>query len=51
MAKHTLKILPCSHRKIFKVCLTILRNYAVKGLRNSNKFDTGKCSKNEDDFD
>ena len=27
MAKHTLKILQCSHRKIFKVCLAILQHY------------------------
>ena len=25
MAKHTLKILRCEHRKIFKVCLAILQ--------------------------
>ena len=30
MAKHTLKILRCEHRKIFKVCLAIL-HYARKG--------------------
>ena len=28
MAKHTLKIVRCEHRKIFKVCLTILQHYA-----------------------
>ena len=28
MAKHTLKILRCSHRKILKVCLAILQHYA-----------------------
>ena len=28
MAKHTLKILRCEHRKIFKVCLAILQHYA-----------------------
>ena len=26
MAKHTLKILRCKHRKIFKVCLAILQH-------------------------
>ena len=31
MAKHTLKILQCSHRKIFKVSLAILQHYAWKG--------------------
>ena len=31
MAKYTLKISRCSHRKIFKVCLTILQHYAWKG--------------------
>ena len=30
MAKHTLKILRCEHRKIFKVCLTIFQHYAIK---------------------
>ena len=28
MAKHTLKNLWCEHRKIFKVCLSILQHYA-----------------------
>ena len=32
MAKHTLKILRCLRRKIFKVCLAILQHYALKGL-------------------
>ena len=31
MAKHTLKILRCEHRKIFKVCLAIFQRYAIKG--------------------
>ena len=31
MAKHTLKILRCSHRKIFKVCLAILQHDVWKG--------------------
>ena len=31
MAKHTLKILRCSHRKIFKVCLAIFQHYEIKG--------------------
>ena len=30
MAKHTLKILQGKHRKIFKVCLSILQYYAWK---------------------
>ena len=30
MAKHTLKILRCEHRKIFKVCLAIFQHYAIK---------------------
>ena len=30
MAKYTLKILQCSHHKIFKVCLAILQHYAWK---------------------
>ena len=30
MAKHTLKILRCECRKIFKVCLAILQHYAWK---------------------
>ena len=28
IVKHTLKILQCEHRKIFKVCLAILQHYA-----------------------
>ena len=39
MAKHTLKILRCSHRKIFKVCLAIFQHYAIKG--NQNKCTLG----------
>ena len=31
MAKHTLKILRCEHRKIFKVCLAIFQHYEKKG--------------------
>ena len=31
MAKHTLQILRCEHRKIFKACLAILQGYARKG--------------------
>ena len=34
MAKHTLKILQGSHRKTFKVCLTIFQHYAWNGLRS-----------------
>ena len=30
MAKHTLKILRCEHRKIFKVCLAIFQHYEIK---------------------
>ena len=36
MVKHTFKILRCSHRKIFKVCLTILQHYEKKGYRYTN---------------
>ena len=31
MAKHTLNILRCSHRKMFKLCLAILQHCARKG--------------------
>ena len=31
MTKHTLKILRCSHRKIFKACLAIFQRYEIKG--------------------
>ena len=31
MAKHTLKILRCEQRKIFKVCLAIFQHYEIKG--------------------
>ena len=31
MTKHTLKILRCSHRKIFEVCLGIFQHYEIKG--------------------
>ena len=34
MAKHTLKILLCEQRKIFKVCLPFIN---MKGLKNSDK--------------
>ena len=34
MAKHSLKILRCEHRKNFKVCLAILQHYAWKGKYN-----------------
>ena len=34
MAKHTLKILLCEHRKIFKVCLAIFLTLCNKGLNN-----------------
>ena len=30
MVKHALKILPCSHRRILKVCLTVFQHYAWK---------------------
>ena len=29
--KHTLKILRCLYRKIFRVCLAIIQDYAWKG--------------------
>ena len=32
MAKHTLKILWCKHRKILKVCLAILQHFGWKGF-------------------
>ena len=35
MAKHSLKILRCEHRKIFKVCLVIFQHYAIKGFKTS----------------
>ena len=31
MAKHTLKMLQCSQRKNFKVCLAIFQHYVLKG--------------------
>ena len=31
MAKHTLKILRCSHRKIMKVSCAIFQRYETKG--------------------
>ena len=37
MAKHTLKILRCEHRKIFKVCLAIFQHYAIKGYKSSHE--------------
>ena len=30
MVKHTLNILRCEHRKILKVCLTILQHYEIR---------------------
>ena len=39
MAKHTLlKILWCSHRKIFKVCSAIFQHYEWKGSSELGKF-------------
>ena len=38
MAKYTFKILRCSHRKIFKVCLAILQHYAWKGYASMMEF-------------
>ena len=38
MAKHTLKILRCSHRKIFKVCVAIFQHYKIKGSGNSLEY-------------
>ena len=40
MAKHTLKILRCEHRKIFKVCLDILQHYSGKGKASLLKFNS-----------
>ena len=31
MAKHTFKILRCSHLNIFKACLAIFQHYEIKG--------------------
>ena len=36
MAKHTLKILRCSHRKIFKVCLAIAEYLMLFFVPESN---------------
>ena len=33
MAKHTLKILRCSHPKILNVCLAIFQNYEIKSFK------------------
>ena len=38
MAKHTLKILWCEHRNVFKVCLAILQHYARKGQTKNSSF-------------
>ena len=35
MVKHTLKILQCKHRKIFKVYLAIVQYYFIHGKFNS----------------
>ena len=44
MARHTLKILRCGNRNIFKVCLVIFKQYAWKGevseCRSECKFET-----------
>ena len=42
MAKHTLKILRCEHRKNFKVCLAIFPHYAIKGYVGKNNPNTVK---------
>ena len=53
MAKHTLKILRCEHRKIFIVCLAIFQHYEIKGYewmldKNGKKHsnENGKNQKN-----
>lgn len=33
MTKHALKLLRCSHHKLFKVCLTICSTLCIKGLK------------------
>ena len=33
MAKHTLKILRCSHPKILNGCLAIFQNYEIKSFK------------------
>ena len=38
MAKHNLKILRCSHRKILKVCLVICQRYEIKVQELSVEF-------------
>ena len=40
MVKHTLKILRCEHRKIFKVCLAIFQHYAITVLKEAFKRST-----------
>ena len=37
MAKYTLKILRCSHRKIFKVCSAIFQHFAWKDQVSSDE--------------
>ena len=37
MAKHTLKILRCEHRKIFKVSLAIFQHYEIEDQHNVKK--------------
>ena len=46
MAKRALKIMGSSYRKIFKVCLAILKHYARKGQMIKTYFSelSGKCS-------
>ena len=43
MAKHTFKILRCSHCKIFKVCLANFQCYAEKGKAQLNECKMQIC--------
>ena len=47
MAKHTLKILQCWHRTIFKVCLAIFQHYAWKGQIFKDNYENNTNSKDE----
>ena len=44
MAKHTLKIMRCSHRNVFKVCLAIFQHYEIKGQENLQILTTEQTS-------
>ena len=39
MARHSLKIRWCSHRKFFKECLAIFRHLCMKGLLTQKSFE------------